>query len=73
MQLTLLFRSRPRLVAGALFALLAAGLTAQERSLDWILERYVHSMGGRAELNAINSVSISGTMVLPDGREASSR
>jgi outer membrane lipoprotein-sorting protein len=46
------------------------GLAAQERSLDWVLERYVQSMGGRAQLNAINSVSISGTMVLPDGREA---
>lgn len=60
---------RPIIALLSLALAVPAVAEAQRNKLNDILDRYVESMGGRTRLNAIRSISISGTMTNAD-REA---
>lgn len=46
--------------------LIPALLSAQERNLSWVLDRYVEAAGGRVNLNDLNSIVIEGTLTVAE-------
>lgn len=40
-----------------------------DRSVDYVLERYIESMGGRATIAQVRSIRLSGTISYPDGNK----
>ncbi len=49
----------------------SAQIQADENNIDYVLSRYIESMGGRASLQKIISVRLKGELLLADGSKAS--